>query len=250
MDPHQMYIDNQYIIYDAERLQRPDTSLFDPLVLQRRGVWLGAPAGGRGSAGYIILGGVPAVLRRYRRGGMFAPLLGDRYLWLGLAKTRPWREWNILARLHSQGMPVPAPIAARVQRRGVFYRADIVVERIDAVTLAERLSAEALAPDNWYEIGHAVGRLHLEGVDHADLNAHNVLINKGDALRVRIIDFDRARLRSPGRRWQLRNLARLQRSLLKLARQDPEFKAPDQKALAELQRGWSEALRDSQQVAK
>jgi 3-deoxy-D-manno-octulosonic acid kinase len=148
----------------------------------------------------------------------------------------------MLARLYAQGMPVPAPIAARVQPRGLFYRADIVVERFDAATLAERLSEDRLALEQWYEIGLAVGRLHRMGVDHADLNAHNVLLSNHTGWAVRIIDFDRARLRNPHRHWQLRNLARLQRSLVKLSRQVPGFSSADQVALAELKRGWRDSV--------
>jgi 3-deoxy-D-manno-octulosonic acid kinase len=63
-------------------------------------------------------------------------------------------------------------------------------------------------------MGTAIAQFHRTGVDHADLNAHNILIDASD--RVHLIDFDRARLRRPGR-WRERNLARLRRSLDKLA---------------------------------
>lgn len=242
MNPHQIHVDGQYIIYDAERLQRPHVHLFDPAAIRSSGCWLGYPAGGRGSAGYISVEGIPAVLRRYRRGGLVAPLLGDRYVWLGLAKTRPWREWYMLAHLYAQDLPVSAPIAARVQPQGVFYRADIVVEKIDAATLAERLSRGGLPLEQWHEIGRAVGLLHRIGVDHADLNAHNILVYEDIGRGARIIDFDRAKIRSPCRRWQLRNLARLQRSLRKLSRTVPGFVAPDHAVLEELLRGWSVGL--------
>jgi hypothetical protein len=48
---------------------------------------------------------------------------------------------------------------------------------------------------------------------HADLTAHNILL---DAAGVPyLLDFDRGRLRAPGR-WRVGNLARLQRSLRKI----------------------------------
>lgn len=241
MEPCQIHINGQYIIYDAGRLQPPQNGLFDPAALQRCGCWIGSPAGGRGSAGYIVIDGIPAVLRRYRRGGMLASALGERYVWLGLARSRPWREWRMLAKLHTEGLPVPAPLAARVKPSGIFYRADIVLERIDSCTLAEYLGKDRLPLEQWYAIGLAVGRLHRRGVDHADLNAHNILIRPHGDSSVYVIDFDRARLRSPQQRWQRRNLVRLQRSLRKLAAQVPGFAGADDEALAQLRRGWSAA---------
>jgi 3-deoxy-D-manno-octulosonic acid kinase len=62
-------------------------------------------------------------------------------------------------------------------------------------------------------VGAAIAGLHRAGVDHADLNAHNILIDaKGT---VSIIDFDRGRVRAPGT-WAARNLLRLRRSLVKI----------------------------------
>ena len=72
----------------------------------------------------------------------------------------------------------------------------------------------ALAEAIWRAVGAAVARLHRLGVDHADLNAHNILL--GSAGIVSVIDFDRGQLRAPGA-WTLRNLARLKHSLQKIA---------------------------------
>ena len=70
-------------------------------------------------------------------------------------------------------------------------------------------------PFEWRAVGAAVARLHHAGVDHADLNGHNVLLDADGA--VSVIDFDRGRLRAPGI-WVTRNLARLRRSLAKISR--------------------------------
>ncbi len=51
-------------------------------------------------------------------------------------------------------------------------------------------------------------------VRHADLNAHNILIDsRGEVF---LIDFDRGRRRAPGG-WTQRNLQRLRRSLDKIS---------------------------------
>jgi 3-deoxy-D-manno-octulosonic acid kinase len=62
-------------------------------------------------------------------------------------------------------------------------------------------------------VGKCVGALHARGVQHADLNAHNVLLS--DANAVYVLDFDRGCLRERGP-WEQAVLERLQRSLRKV----------------------------------
>ncbi|MEE7561082.1 3-deoxy-D-manno-octulosonic acid kinase, partial [Xanthomonas sp. Kuri4-2] len=66
----------------------------------------------------------------------------------------------------------------------------------------------------WEETGRLIARFHRAGLDHADLNAHNILFDGNH--QGWLIDFDRGVLRIPATRWRERNLARLQRSLVKL----------------------------------
>jgi 3-deoxy-D-manno-octulosonic acid kinase len=144
-------------------------------------------------------------------------IAADRYLWPGLKRTRPWRELAVLAHLAAAGLAVPMPVGARVSRSrsGLIYRGDLITGYLaDAPTVSSLLGAGALLPAHWQRMGTAIAQFHRAGVDHADLNAHNILIDASD--RVHLIDFDRARLRRPGR-WRERNLARLRRSLDKLA---------------------------------
>ena len=71
----------------------------------------------------------------------------------------------------------------------------------------------------WAEAGRLVARLHRAGLDHADLNAHNILFDDvpdGAMARGWLIDFDKSTWRIPDTGWRERNLARLRRSLLKL----------------------------------
>jgi len=92
--------------------------------------------------------------------------------------------------------------------------AAIVMERLEGVRcLADRaLVAERGAP--WEETGRLIARFHRAGLDHADLNAHNILFDgNGHGW---LIDFDRGVLRIPATGWREANLARLQRSLHKL----------------------------------
>ena len=66
----------------------------------------------------------------------------------------------------------------------------------------------------WEQAGRLVAGFHRAGLDHADLNAHNLLFDP--AGKGWLIDFDKGELRIPATAWRERNLKRLRRSLLKL----------------------------------
>ena len=187
---------------------------FDPDMFESRPDRAERVRGGRGGAQYIDAPFGRCVLRHYRRGGMVARVMGDRYLWTGAERTRGFAEFRLLAALRERKLPVPAPVAARYRRNGVHYRADLITRRIEgATTLAELLAQQKLDSAVAARVGTAIANFHAHGAYHADLNAHNVLLN--DAA-VWLVDFDRGELRTPARDWRLANLARLRRSLVKL----------------------------------
>jgi 3-deoxy-D-manno-octulosonic acid kinase len=185
----------------------------------------GTGGGARGRAQFLDAGGLQLVRKHYHRGGLVARLVHDRYLWLGEARVRAFAEFRLLARLHAAGLPVPRPLAARYRREGLSYRCDLVTERIEgAVPLSERLRADALELAVWAAIGRTLRELHRARVDHADLNAHNILLDAGG--RVSLVDFDRSRLRGIDG-GGARNLARLERSLRKVAQALPDGRFTD-----------------------
>jgi len=192
-----------------------------------------AVEGGRGAACFIEADGRNLMLRHYRRGGFVARLTVDRYLWLGDDATRSFAEWYLLYHLHQAGLPVPRPVAARYLRRGVVYSADLLIERIPgARSLAALVRAGPLQRSRWEDIGRCLQRFHHAGCCHADLNAHNVLIDGAGV--VWLVDFDRGRLRRPGI-WCDQNLVRLLRSLQKITDPLPaqHFDDGDWRALIE-----------------
>jgi 3-deoxy-D-manno-octulosonic acid kinase len=196
---------------------------------------LAAAAAGRGSAWFLDSGARHWVLRHYRRGGFIAHLSADRYFWTGESRVRAFAEYRLLARLIERGLPVPRPIGARYQRAGLRYRCDLITERVEgAAALSAELAARALSGEAWCSIGAAIARLHQAGVDHADLNAHNILIDRRGA--VSVIDFDRGRIRGAGV-WRLGNLRRLRRSLEKVSRDLPPGRF-DQQAWTSLLAGY------------
>lgn len=221
------------IVFDPARVRQATPDMLDP-------AWWGAAAepvaaGGRGAAWFVRTPFGEAVLRRYRRGGAAARVSADRYLWLGRDRVRSIREFRLLERLRALDLPVPAPLLAGWWRRGIAYRAAIVVERIPgARPLAAWLGAQVDdAP--WEAVGATIAAFHRHGVDHADLNANNVLVD-GDG-RPWLIDFDRGRRRVPADGWRRGNLARLQRSLHKLAAGDDGWR----RGWARLQRAYDAA---------
>lgn len=186
---------------------------FEPRFWIARGALVGS-ARGRGTTQFFEHEGRRYALRHYRRGGLAAKLADDRYLWLGEQRTRPVRELRVSMLMHSAGLPVPLPVAARYQREGLTYRGDFITELLpDTDTLAQRLDRGELGLPAWAAVGRCIRRFHDHGFFHADLNAHNVLLRADE--QVFLIDFDRARQRLPGL-WRDANLTRLLRSLEKL----------------------------------
>lgn len=204
--------DGGAMLYDAARIRTPDPALFDAGDRQP------VSSGGRNAAWYASGEFGQAVLRHYRRGGLVARLVKRSYAWSGEENTRAFAELRLLEWLHARGLAVPRPLAAAYWRRGLFYRAAILVERIPGIsTLAERLAQDVDAS----MIARAIHAMHDAGVWHADLNAHNILL---DGEKAWLIDFDRGRRHGGPLKSRLRvaNLQRLRRSMVKLAQQRGE----------------------------
>jgi 3-deoxy-D-manno-octulosonic acid kinase len=205
------------ILFDAAYATQAgefETDWFEPGYWRERGLAT-TQSGGRGGVTFAAAprGGV-WVLRHYRRGGFAARALGDLYLWNGAEHTRSFAEFRLLAELTRRGVDVAAPVAARYRRHGLHYRADLITAQIpDTKTLAHYAASQSIDAGMAQRVGAAIAALHAANAYHADLNAHNVLL---DARKVWIIDFDRGVLRAPQRAWQMANLARLKRSLIKL----------------------------------
>lgn len=199
------------ILFDRERLRQAGPELFVPSAWGERARQVGS--GGRGGAWFIDAPFGAAVLRRYLRGGMMARLSHDQYLWQGPNRTRSFAEFRLMRELLSRGLPVPRPLAASYVRSGPLYRAAILLERLEGVrSLADHAQVAGNGAP-WEETGRLIARFHREGLEHADLNAHNILFDgNGQGW---LIDFDRGRMRIPATGWREANLRRLLRSLLK-----------------------------------
>jgi 3-deoxy-D-manno-octulosonic acid kinase len=218
MHPTEKQLENQYIIYDSSIVEDVAEKDFDIGSYRASNAVLGE-ASGRGTTYFVKREKVPCVLRHYHRGGMMAKLTKDRYWWSGIYNTRSWREWYLLVKLKDWDLPVPRAIAASAVRKGLFYTADLLMEKIeDSEPLSSKLVKQKLDDSQWRRIGSTLRRFHQRGVYHADLNAHNILLDS--ECNVYVIDFDKCQLRETQRSWQLANLNRLQRSLNKIKQED------------------------------
>lgn len=204
------------IIFDPTVIEPINPQIFDLTYWKSRGAT--QVIGGRGSVLFINDGSRQWVLRHYRRGGLIGKVIADRYVWTGAERTRAFREWRLLAQLYAQSLPVPQPVAARYQRSGLTYQADLITVAIpQARTLTQLLHTEALSESTWQHLGEVLARFHAAGVQHADLNAHNILFSVDQTITV--LDFDRGQLRTVQRAWIEAVLQRLLRSLNKLKQQ-------------------------------
>ena len=200
-------------------LARAGAHAADTLRLQGRGAVYAVPApdGGRW------------VIRRYRRGGWMAPLLGDRYLRRG--PGRPLVETRASEAARARGIATPRVVAGVVYPSGAFYRADLVTEWVpDAQDLASLLfpadgGSAAGAPYDPRALLAGAGmlavRLARAGIRHRDLNAKNVLVAPPGAepdARFLVLDLDRATVHAPGSLDVRPMGARLERSLRKFER--------------------------------
>ncbi|WP_341501861.1 3-deoxy-D-manno-octulosonic acid kinase [Gallaecimonas sp. GXIMD4217] len=207
-----LWSQRHFFLHDPDLLPAIGRDCFHYDYWQRRDAVTGH-AFGRGTTFFLHHQGHDWVLRHYRRGGLVGKLINDSYLYLGLEKTRPVAEFKLLQYMVELGLPVPRPVAAHISRHGLWYRGDIIIERIpSARDLVAWLGEGPLGADDYKAVGRLIRRFHGAGIYHADLNSHNILRNEQGQLW--LIDFDRGQ-RRPAGVWKEDNLARLKRSFEK-----------------------------------
>ena len=217
-------IGNSYILYDVSIIAEPTLQLFDrdyhTNQRSRQNKLVSSLSGekqvgiGRAPVVYFSQGEKSFVLKHYYRGGAVASILKDRYLGFSIIKSRAFREFRLLKKMHKLGLPVPIAAAAHVNKGVLSYRADLITEELkQAETLSDVLSNSAPGDENWQKIGRCIKRFHQHDVYHADLNARNILLTKN--LEIYLIDFDNSYIRTGSDSWKMTNLSRLKRSLLK-----------------------------------
>lgn len=220
--------DNSTCLFDRNEIENFSPEMLSAQYWQENNAITGS-AQGRGTTWFIKYHNKASrlekhwVLRHYYRGGLIGKVINDSYWFSSLEKTRAAREFALLTQMQTLALPAPKPIAYRVTRHGLFYRADLLSSRIEnAQDLVGLLSKRALSENLWQKIGSTIKRFHDNNIYHHDLNAHNILINEQG--EVFLIDFDRGEIRSSHQvHWQQNNMDRLQRSFLKEIKNLPNF---------------------------
>lgn len=201
------------VIFDAGLKHVPELDEFSVDYWHSRQAVSGE-ATGRGSAWFVDAPYGAVVLRKYLRGGWAAKFSRQTYFFTGVSKSRPFREYHILADLFDKGLPVPRPVAALCQHKGLVATGAIMTACIpSATTLADVVVSAVEIEGLWASVGRCIRKFHRAGAWHADLNARNILLDS--EFRVYLIDFDRARLQAGKPVNGEDNLNRLKRSLVK-----------------------------------
>lgn len=194
------------------------------------------PFQGRTTAWGVRLPGaaIEVVVRHARRGGVLAPIRGDRYVWPGRA---PW-ELETSLRLQEAGVRTPDVIAFALYPAGPgLCRCDVATRRLPAgaeFPAAWKGSDAATREALLVAVGTLLRDLRAAGARHADLNAKNLYVARdGGRWHAWVLDVDRVRFHSPNDAdVGAQNLARLDRSIRKL--RDAKRLDLDDAALARL----------------
>jgi 3-deoxy-D-manno-octulosonic acid kinase len=141
---------------------------------------------------------------------------------VGLA--RPLREASASHEARRRGIATPRVMAGAIYPSGPIYRADLVTEYVaNGGDLARALFHDDLTGGERMQILRSVGalvaRAAAAGIEHADLNAKNVLLDRsaGEPMPL-LLDLDRCRVLAPGVRGDPALMVeRLTRSLRKHA---------------------------------
>ncbi|MGB8413000.1 MAG: lipopolysaccharide kinase InaA family protein [Candidatus Binatus sp.] len=198
-----------------------------------------AGAGNRQSAFRLKLEGGPELFaRRGRRGGMIGSILSDVYAGM---TPRPLAELALTVEAMRRGIPVAEPMGAMIEWIGpALYRGFFLTRAVRGMTLWEFLKTDddpTVRDHVLRQARSAIDTMHNQGLFHADLNLHNLLVTQArESFTVIIIDLDKARLLDGPLPAAMRraNAARLIRSARKL---DPSGRFIDAAALSILQQG-------------
>ena len=153
---------------------------------------------GRGNAYHMQSNEDEWVVRHYSRGGAAARVLTDQYVRTGV--PRPLKELHASVAARARGVATPEVVASVIYPAGPVYRGDIATRYVprsaplaDVAISSERREA-AVRIGAWRAAGRLMRAVFDAGVEHADLNLRNILIQMRDGAEPEalLLDLDRA----------------------------------------------------------
>ncbi|WP_199610397.1 3-deoxy-D-manno-octulosonic acid kinase [Flocculibacter collagenilyticus] len=215
--------DSDVIVYNPLFSYLPDAKWFTSCFWQKKGA-ISGKSKGRAITWFFRFKEHEFVLRHYYRGGLIGKFNKDLYIGMDEERSRAVKEFAMLKEMSNIGLPVPKPLAARIEKKWFcIYRADLIIERIaNAKDLFQYLSKYPLNKSMWLKIGRTIADFHNNGVYHDDLNIHNIMLDKEH--KCWLIDFDKGEIKKPSHSWQQENLKRLLRSFEKEKRQNVDLR--------------------------
>jgi len=135
----------------------------------------------------------------WRKGAM--TLFKDNYIFMNLNNTRPVRELknyidfnhiiktNVGAEIASI-FDLCIPIFAFVNKKGITYKGDIVLSKIEGITLKNYLTQKSFDYNFYNDLGKCFKVLFDNGIYNTDMNIQNILYNDSNK-KITFIDFDK-----------------------------------------------------------
>ena len=208
----QKTVNSHIMLFDADHFSVPIPKMFTGQYWQKQNAITGQ-ATGRGTTYFFQNDKNDYVLRHYHRGGLIGKILSDQYLYTGFEQSRAWQEFKLLQHMQTLNLACPTPIAAMLNKSGLYYQADIILTKIpNAQDLHFILLERSLSSDIWRKTGQAIAEFHNHQIYHHDLNIHNIMLDAEH--RIWLIDFDKCGIKL-GDKWKKLNMARLKRSFEK-----------------------------------
>ena len=135
----------------------------------------------------------------WRKGGM--SILNDSYLYLGLNLSRPIKELknyidfsHILSNLSDSKITntfeICSPIFSYINRRGIVYTGDIILSKIEGLTLDKYISGNNMDSKFYSDLSFCFKTLFENGIFNIDMNLKNIMFNTKTE-KISFIDFDK-----------------------------------------------------------
>ena len=163
----------------------------------------------------------------WRKGAMKS--FRDYYFYLGLFYARPIRELRnyidfsyIINQVDDarvlDKIELCTPVCSFIERRGLFYTGDIILSKIEGLTLDKYLLKNDISDEIYNDLRFSFETLFRNGIYNLDMNLKNIIYNES-INKISFIDFDKLiidRSRKDDKKYSSNVLSKFKSSLEKL----------------------------------